>query len=173
MTASTFSSDTAEDFAALMEEAPGGENHGRERKVLATDDLGAVGRVYNDLGRPKETDFLATGGWGIERGTSHRGVLHPQEYVDQDELLVAVERELGFTINEVKAVYRQGRKSAEQGELRARIDARLLALSRAQANMLALARIFGWAITPGNTDGGADCRTMDRALDRARTAEAV
>jgi hypothetical protein len=78
--------------------------------------------------------------------TVHRGVLRGDEYVDRAGLLAALEVRLGFTIAQVHSVYRQGRQSTEQGELRARIDARLLALSLTGANMLVLARTFGWKV---------------------------
>jgi hypothetical protein len=100
-------------------------------------------------------------------------VLHPDEYVDRDALLGLVESELGFSLDDVRAVYRQGRLSDDQRELRGRIDARLLALSRSGANMLELARIFGFSVNAGNGAGGDSCRTLERAIARARAAELV
>jgi hypothetical protein len=88
---------------------------------------------------------------------AHRGVLHPDEYVDELRLLIEVERQLGFTISEVWEAYCQGRKSAATRELRARIDARLLAVADAGGNMTALARILE-----------VDTKTIGRALARAR-----
>lgn len=102
--------------------------------------------------------------------TSHRGVLHPDEYVDQNLLQELVERELGFTYEQVRSVYREGRPSAESRELRAQIDARLLALSDAGGSMLHLARAFGWKIDEAGETGGENCRTLERALERARAA---
>ncbi len=108
---------------------------------------------------------------GDEEGgiTSHRGVLHPDEYVDHDVLRAAVEAELGFTHDEVHSVYRQGRLSKEQGELRARIDARLLALSRAGANTTLLGRLLGFGVVA--PEHGGRCPTIVNALARARAAE--
>jgi hypothetical protein len=100
--------------------------------------------------------------------TFHRGVLHPDEYVDHAALQEAVERELGFTYEQVRSVYRQGPLSATQRELRGLIDARLLVLSRAGGQMLELGRAFGWGIDDGGK--GDNCRTMERALERARAA---
>lgn len=121
-------------------------------------------------------DYTHTsGGWqvvsikgGNEEGgvTSHRGVLHPDEYVDEEVLRAAVEAELGFTYDDVHSVFRQGRLSASQGELRAQLDARLLALSRSGANMLELARLLGLAV-----DEDRGCQTLTRSLRRARAAE--
>jgi hypothetical protein len=128
--------------------------------------------------------FLQDGGWRIVEGrwghsriapdgggmTAHRGTLHPEEHVDADALRSAVEHELGFTIDDVRAVYRQGKKSPAQLELRARIGARLLELSRAGGHMLELGRALGWAIDEHGR--GANCRTMERALGRARKEHA-
>jgi len=125
---------------------------------------------------PVEADFLNAGGWrvvsikgGDEEGgvTSHRGVLHPDEYVDADVLRGLVERELGFSYEQIRSVYRQGPLSATQRELRACIDARLLALSRAGAHMAELGRALGFPI---KDDG--HCRVMENALARAREEEA-
>jgi len=90
---------------------------------------------------------------------AHRGVLHPDEYVDMAQLVPAVERRLGFTLAELRAVYRQGRKSAAQRELRDRIDARLLDVGNAGGNLELLARVTG-----------VDRKTIGRALTRARVA---
>jgi hypothetical protein len=127
-------------------------------------------------GAREEWDYLFSGGVHAARGNkgeagirSHRGVLHPDEYVDTEELRSAVEAELGFSYDEARAVYRQGRMTEAQLELRARIDARLLELAEAGGNMLALARCLGWRINGGRSgEGGASCRTMERALKRAR-----
>jgi hypothetical protein len=48
---------------------------------------------------------------------------------------------------------------------------RLLALSLTGANMLVLARTFGWKVKDADKNGGASCDTMERALARARQAE--
>lgn len=129
---------------------------------------------------PEDVEYLRGGGWSVatlEGGgrdgglTSHRGVLRGDEYIDYEKLVAMVERELGFTLDEIHSVYRQGPLSADQRELRGRIDARLLALSRSGANMIALAPVFGWTVKAASNGGGASCDTMERALARARTPE--
>lgn len=125
----------------------------------------------------EELGFIVDGGWtpaAIKNNrhhnggmTSHRGVLHPAEYVDVLHLMELVEAELGFTYEEVYSVYRQGPLSADQRELRGRIDARLLALSRSGGNMNALGAVLGFQ-TPGDTMH----RVVKGALARARAAEA-
>jgi len=128
--------------------------------------------------------FLVDGGWhiveptkGNERGGgtfSHRGILQGDEHVDIDALHLTVERELGFTTEQVQSVYRSsiGRwMTDEQRELRGQIDARLLALSRAGGNMMALARIFGWHIRPASANGGESCHALENALARAESDE--
>lgn len=89
--------------------------------------------------------------------TAHRGVLHPDEYVDVPRLRALVEERLGFGIDELRTVYRQGRKSRRQLELRQRIDARLLELREAGGNMELLARVTG-----------VDRKVVGRAIARAR-----
>lgn len=118
-----------------------------------------------DQGRQARTapgvrEWLAGGGWHVVRGTAHRGVLHPDEYVDTARLLASVERELGFTRAELREVYVQGRKSAAQLELRARIDARLLNVARAGGNVSALARATGF-------DPGVFQKALARADQRS------
>ena len=93
----------------------------------------------------------------------HRGVLRPDEYVDEAALRGLVEQELGFTYEQVRSVYRQGRLSAEQRELRGQIDARVLALSCAGANIALLGRALGFHVN----DAGA-CEALNNALARAR-----
>jgi hypothetical protein len=73
---------------------------------------------------------------------AHRGVLHPDEYVNEASLLCEAEDRFGFTLLDVRGVYRQGPKSAATLARRAQIDARLLELAEAGGNMAALARIF-------------------------------
>jgi hypothetical protein len=114
---------------------------------------------------PAVRDFLAAGGWRTvspksgDRGgmVAHRGVLHPDEYVDELRVLIEAEHRLGFTIADLWEVYSQGRKSAAQRELRDRIDRRLLELAEAGGNLTALARVFE-----------VDPDTFSRALARAR-----
>jgi hypothetical protein len=102
---------------------------------------------------PAARDFVEQGGWSSVEPRSdrwrdgglvaHRGVLHPEEHVDGLELRRLACEELGFTYEQISSVYRSGRKSADQRELRGRIDARLLALSREGGNMTALADALG------------------------------
>jgi hypothetical protein len=155
------------DIREIMEEAPGGPNHGR----AASNNPEGEGR-WVDLSESaaQAAEFMRDGGFivgSMEGGaqqeragiTSHRGVLRGDEYVDGFRLRDLVEENLGFSYAEISAVYRPGRLTADQRELRARIDARLLALSRAGGNMDALARVLRW-----------DPKTMDGALARARAA---
>lgn len=149
-------------------------------------DLVEQGYSFEDAFEESNTEergFLAGGGWTpvskknnkrADGGlTAHRGVLMGDEYIDYEQVLRLVEQELGFTIEQIHSVYRQGPLSAEQRELRGQIDARLLALSRADGNLLALARLIGWTIKEASAEGGASCDTMERAIARAREAETV
>lgn len=102
---------------------------------------------------------------GDQKGglTSHRGTLHPSEYVDGFELRVQVEAALGYTYEEVLSVYRKGPLSADQRELRGKLDARLLALSDAGGNMVELGKALGFKDNPGGHP-----RAIKNALGRAR-----
>lgn len=128
-----------------------------------------VRRVYAEDGAA----FLQAGGWhfvepakGTERGggtTSHRGVLHPDDYVDQDVLRDLVVRHLGFTQDEIRSVYRQGPLSPEARALRDRIDDRFLEVADSGGQGAELGRALGFPI---QADG--HCRTVKNALARAR-----
>jgi hypothetical protein len=170
--------ESTEFLSELMQEAPGGPNFGRA--ALSTRDPEQTERhVSLGVGDAQAREFMSDGGWGIvtiKDGSragihAHRGVLRGDEHIDVDAVRRAVEHELGFTIDDVLSVYRQGRMTDSQRELRGHIDARLLALSRSGANMLALARIFGWQVKPGNARGGPACWIMEQALARACAAE--
>ena len=101
--------------------------------------------------------------------TTHSGVLHPDEYVDEEVLEKMVEERLGFTLDSVRSVYRQGRKSADQVELRARIDGRLLEFVEDGGSRNALARVLGLVVSQGG-----HCQAFESALARASAArEAV
>jgi len=107
---------------------------------------------------------LADGGFTVIDRTdgglvAHRGILADDEYVDPFVLRAAAEEALGFTYADVSAVYTPGRKSVEQLQLRAKIDARMLELSRSGGNMTQLASALGLGTS-----------TVDRALKRARQA---
>lgn len=162
-----------------MREPAHGPNYGRR----ASDNPEAEGR-HLPLGADdwQAAEFMRAGGWTVvdtSRGsggatagardagmTAHRGVLHPEEYVDPDTLRALVERELGFSYEQVRSVYRQGRLSADQRELRGQIDARLLALSRAGGNLALLGRALGFKV-----ERDSHCEPMDNAVARARAAE--
>lgn len=114
----------------------------------------------------QEEEFAASGFSVIDRTggglVAHRGVLHPDEYVDFFALREQVEEELGFTYAAIAAAYKDGRPSAEQRQQREKIDARLLALSRAGGSLVSLAAAIG-----------LNEKTIDRALVRAKKVEAV
>lgn len=92
--------------------------------------------------------------------TAHRGILHPDEYVDQDVLRGVAAESLGYSYADISAAYKAGRPTDEQRQHRDRIDARLLALSRDGGSMKALAAVLDLSE-----------KTIDRALQRARAVE--
>jgi hypothetical protein len=162
------------DFRELMEEPAGGQNHGRVT-TIAPEELGR--QLPLGVAEAQAHEFVKTGGWSIvdplhdgraSGAVAHRGATHPDEYVDETTLRAAFADAFGFTYDEVRSVYRQGRLTHEKGELRARIDARLLALSRAGANMTELARLVGF----GETADGTWPKALKNAIRRAKDAEA-
>lgn len=166
------------DLEALMEEPPGGLNYGRTWLAPEGEEPRALPLSVEDA---QAAEFLSAehgGGWTIvhiaqspeDTGmTAHRGVVHPDEHIDWERVRALVEDNLGCPLAEIEEVYCAGKPTAIRARARAVIDARLLALSRAGGNMLALARILGWAID----EERSDCRMMRRALERARAAEAA
>ncbi len=134
-----------EDISAIMAEGPHGFTVDPEPELAATDGFEFV--------QPKRLAQVAG-------AHAHRGVLQGDEYIDVDEIRAAVEESLGYTYDDVSSVYRQGRLSPEQRQLRERIDSRLLALSRSGGNMTILADTLKL--------GGS---TLDRAIARAKQVE--
>ena len=156
-----------EDTQSIMSEPPVGGNNGSSTHVWV-DEEGAprVTRRHHDLRlaqldqRGLETDgsrFGVVAGKAEGGLVAHRGVLHPDEFVDWFVLREQVEADLGFSYADVSAAYGGGRPTAEQRQLREKIDARLLALSRAGGNMEQLAKVLELSE-----------KTIDRALARAR-----
>jgi hypothetical protein len=177
------------EFRDLMEEPPGGEKHGRRAHDAPHDHgarwlplgveesqarefarLGGFGPVVTTSGSTRRGRYAAYGARDVGM-TASRGVLHPDEYVDHEALVAAVEAELGFSFDDVHAVYRQGPLSTSQRELRAAIDARLLALSRSGANLVLLGTVLGFPTKPD--EHGGSCRVVTNAIRRARDAEST
>jgi hypothetical protein len=169
------------ELAHLMEEPPGGPNHGHRASTNPE-----VEGSHVPLGADEwqAAEFMRGGGWSIvtaqERGWAagmhaHRGAVHPDEYVDDAAVLAGVESALGFTVEEVQSVYARNAKGGplpgHLRELRGRLDARLLALSRSGGNLLLLARLLGLHVKAGDAQGGASCDAIERALVRARDKE--
>jgi hypothetical protein len=168
------------ELAQLMEEPAGGPNNGRR----ASDNPNAEGRhLPLGVSEWQARDMLQAKGWGVihakdgarEGIHAHRGVLHEDEYVDTEALRPALEAELGFTVDEVRSVYARKAKGGplphSLRELRGRIDARVLALSRSGGNLLLLARVLGLSVKPGDDKGGPSCDSIERAMARARREE--
>ena len=157
-----------EDVKGLMEETPGGENHGYSvvsynddhagPQVTRRDLAGRLVRMDQGGGYTRdEMPFGVVSGKDEGGLVAHRGVLAPGEYVDGFVLRDAVQADLGFTYGDVASAYALGRPTTEQRQLREKIDSRLLALSRAGGNMEQLAKALGLSE-----------KTVDRALRRAR-----
>lgn len=155
-----------EDIQSIMEEPPGGENHGRLTDDDHSVELGGVEAQTAEFMRSKGFTVVHEKNQQGSGMTAHRGVLHPDEYVSGIELQRLVEAELGFTYAQIRAVYRQGPLSKEQRQLREQIDARLLALRRSGANLTELARSIGFAVKPNGS-----VTAFDNAVSRAKAVE--
>lgn len=155
----------------VMAEPPN-PNHGSK---ASTEPEKGGRQIPLDVATMLTTDLLRSEGFGVvETGrgsgrtgstygdkdagmTTHRGVLHGDEYVDFFDLRAKVEAEFGFTYAEVSAAYKGGRPTADMRQMREQIDARMLALSHAGGSMITLAEALGLSE-----------KTIDRALARAR-----
>lgn len=149
---------------------------GLDAPVLTLESAGLMPEGEHESGDPlhrddpAESSWLADGGWSVavpkshgsgrDGGlTAHRGVLFPGEFVDRLTLRGAVLDRLGFTLDEVNSVYKQGRKSDDQRQLRGKIDASLLALSRDGATVSKISEALL-----------VDDNVVTSALSRARAA---
>ena len=159
-----------QEYEDLMQEPPFGPNHGRsdgavplgQREQQAREMLGVEG--FTVVG--PDVPFERGGVTGQRAGNPNPFTSDLD--VDEDVLRGVVEETLGFTVEEINAVYPKtaGGLTATQRALRANIDARLLAVSRSGGNMLLLARVLGWTINTVNDK--STCSMMYRALRRAR-----
>jgi hypothetical protein len=135
-----------EDFEALMQERPDGIETDQADEFWDGFSIVSLGNEdANDAGM-----------------VAHRGVLHEDEYVDEPLLKLMIERRLGFTYEQIRSAYRQGPTSANTRQLRDKIDARLLALSRSGGVLALLAQAVG-----------LNEKTIDRALARAKGVTSV
>lgn len=161
-----------EDLHEIMSEAPGGDNHGVASDAWV-DESGAPRVTRRDLSHrlaSLDQRGLETVGsrFGIVSGreegglVAHRGVLHPDEYVDTLALRESVLAELGLTHSELIEAYKLGRPTAEQRANRESIDAQFLALSRSGTNLVHLAEALELSE-----------KTIDRAIRRAEDVEVV
>ena len=139
-----------EDYEALMQERPDG---------IETDQSEEFRDGFSIVSTQRESRDADDAGM-----VAHRGVLHPDEYVDEPLLQIMVERRLGFTYEQIRSVYKQGGTplTNTQRQLRAKIDARLLALSASGGIMALLAQAVG-----------LNEKTIDRALARAKGVTSV
>lgn len=174
--------ETHDEIAALMEETPIGDNHGRQSYEVGTmgANMDAVGRVRGmSVEDAKATEFLLDGGFGVvdtsagthnggtmgarDAGmTAHRGVLFPGEYVDANLVAEKIAEMLGFSLADIRACYNRagGPLPATLRAKRAEIDAALLALTAEDGNLSLLAEHLGV-----NRD------TLYVAINRAKTAQ--
>lgn len=137
----------------VMQEPPGGYNHGRASRSSARFGINLSAEEM------KTSDHLSddNAGWDLSsmeggaqqsRGgiTSHRGVLHPDEYVHAEALERLLEENLGVSLDEFDEAYRsRGRPSPEVLATRVKLDRVFLAVVEDGGNVEELARILGIA----------------------------
>jgi hypothetical protein len=162
------------ELAELMQEPAGGTNHGR-LSTTSPEHGGASAPL--DSVSAQAAEFLRSGGWSLvtsgpgargvggewqrRGGTTHRGVLRADEYVDPDLVQALIADEFGFDLEQINSVYSTGgRIPSSRIALRDAIDARLLELANGGANM----DLFGRHLRLNGS-------TVDRALARARAKE--
>lgn len=97
---------------------------------------------------------------------AHRGILHPDDYWDEQEVLNRIQIQLGAKITHIQRIYGPGGLTAEDKKFRHDMDALFLKLAEAGGNMSLLGGLLGFTVRP---EGG--CRTMINALKRARAEE--
>lgn len=162
-----------DELLALLEEPPGGHNSGYKRVSYTTDVYDAervspTGTHRVSLGTDSANALQDMhGGWGVThaghggtRGNPGGAVLGRDEYVDANLLRDMALEEFGYTAEQVESVYTVKKIKSHLTQLRAEMDARMLGLRRAGANMYQFAEAIG-----------INQRTMNRALVRAEEAE--
>lgn len=138
---------------AVMQEPPGGFNNGRASRSsgrfvtnLSTEEM----KTSEHLGDENAGWDLSSmeGGAQQSRGgiTSHRGVLHPDEFVHAEALEALLEENLGVSLDEFDEAYRsRGRPSPEALATRVKVDRVFLEVVEDGGNVEELARILGIA----------------------------
>lgn len=162
-------------LADVMEEVPGGRNHGWRVAELSGSDDSEGGHGSGRIPR-KSLDLVEQESDGAVRLihpddlhysglVTHRGILHPEEYVDLGKVGADVEDRMGYTLLEIHEVYGAGRPTPERMKRRSEIDYELLGIQEKGGNMSLLAMVLGWPVRPHG-----ECRKMAKALARARAA---
>lgn len=162
-------------FEELMQDCPASNNHGR--KVIDVDleedqveTFPRKPRMSLNLGDGESRD-ATTGIHPSELNcygmTAHRGVLHPDEYVDEFKLNTDIKEQLGFWPETIKWVFKAGRPGPGAAKVKAQIEDKFLQLSESGGNMTLLAAALEFPIREDGT-----CFTMSRALQRARERRA-
>lgn len=78
--------------------------------------------------------------------TAHRGVLHPDEYIQAEVLERMLEENLGVSLQEFDAAYRsRGRPTAQVEATREKVDAVFLDVVDEGGNVEELSRVLGIA----------------------------
>lgn len=175
-----------ESLEEMMIEPPGGDNHGssyhdistahgvtgategkgnrivyavthphRPTKSLNIKDTDALRATQRTVYDPKEYYYLGM--------TAHRGILQPEEYVDKEAVVFALEQRLGYKAEEVQFLYSKPNPSKKDLPRKDKLEDIFLELEEAGGNMSLLAALLGLQVRADGT-----CFTMARAIKRAR-----
>lgn len=177
-------SESPDEIAALMQESPVADNHGRKFPEVR---LAEDGTYISHGRRPAQSLSAETneasqalhdlGSLAVAPGdetyfgmVAHRGVLTEDEAANLDWQNVErrVEALLECTFEELATAYGAGRPDADRLARRGEIDAKLLEIQEAGGNMHQLAVVLGWPVR--TTPTGVECQKMAKALARARQA---
>lgn len=166
-----------EDLSQLMEEPPGGWNHGKrtsdlsgfaEQERMTSPSLSRphvpkVNLNIKDRAAQKDTNSLSQDDLYYHGMRAHRGILQPEEYVDSDELAEKVGMLLGMPIETVRGAFAPGTPDRLRQSIKSSLEDKMLQLSEAGGNMSILAQVLEFNV---REDGY--CRTMSNLLARAR-----
>lgn len=171
------SEDDMEDLASLMEEPPGGWNHGKRVSELSGNNVEESGRENSnshphmpkvnlnirDRAAQKDTNSVHQDDLHQYGMRAHRGILQPEEYVHSDELAQRVGMMLGMPIETIKGAFAPGTPDRLRQSIKNSLEDKMLDLSEAGGNMSILAHVLQFKV---REDGY--CRTMSSLLSRAR-----
>lgn len=163
-----------EDVARLMEEPPGGWNHGKRvselqayvddrAKVVSQPNVPKLNLNIKERAAQNDTHSISQDDLYYHGMKAHRGILQPEEHVDSEELAEKVGILLGMPIETIRGAFAPGTPDRLRLSIKNSLEDKILELSEAGGNMSILAHVLGFSV---REDGY--CRTMSNLLARSR-----